>query len=373
MLKIVFISVLLFMIGCGVAQKKAPIVIDEPTYTLMYVKVDRAPFVKAEQVKVFTIIDGVASTSKGNIASTDLEDKQSEFRLYINSPNGKTIKILNIKPKYKYGMWLKSGKYHIEISAKKHVTYKIWVNLNQDINLAIALKRKKNVSLGFITWKQQVGIKYIDGLYWQDQAVNKKKKMNWNDAKDYCEKLVINNGKVDIDDFTLPTESELLSLSKSNSTLDYTGSICWSSSSDEEHVNFAKYVYINSKKNGWYNKKGTTHVRCVSRRNYPQKLSLLELTKLISKEKNYKFIDALESAVQIKYGKPIVKDVVYDSRKKNLSFTLKSQKYDSKKNYFYNKVHKIPMKFHPKTLKLNPVIQFEVINDKLIFKMIKSS
>ena len=373
MLKIVFIFTLLFMLGCGTTEKKAPIVIDEPKYTLMYVKVDRAPFIKSEQIKVFSIVDGVATTSKGQISSIDLEDKQSEFRLYVNSSNGQRIRILNIKPKYKDGIWLKSGKYHIEVSAKKHVTYKKWINLDKDINLTIILKRQENISLGFVEWKSQIGIKYIDGLYWQDQAVNKKKKMDWNDAKNYCENLVVNNGKVDIDDFTLPTESELLSLSKSNSLLDYSGSISWSSSSDKEHTNFAKYVYINNKKNGWYNKKGFTYVRCVSRRNYPQKLTLLELTKLISKEKSYKFIDALESAVQIKYGKPIVKNVVYNSRKKNLSFTLKSQKYDSEKNYFYNKAHKIPMKFHPKTLKLSPIVEFEVINDKLIFKTIKSS
>jgi len=373
MLKIVLASILLFMIGCGVAEKKAPIIKDEPKYTLMYVKVDREPFVKAEQVKVFSIADGVATTSKGQIQSTDLEDKRSEFRLYVNSPNAQKIKILNIKPKYEDGIWLKSGKYHIEISAKKHVTYKEWISLEKDTNIAIALKRKQNVSLGFVKWKSPVGIKYINGLYWQDQAVNKKKKMNWNDAKDYCQNLVVENGKVNIEDFTLPTETELLSLSKHNSELDYAGSICWSSSSDKEHTNFAKYVYINNKKNGWYDKKGVTYVRCVSRRNYPQNMTLLELTKHISKEKSYKFIDALESAVQIKYGKPIIKNVIYNSRKKNLSFTLKSQKYDSKKDYFYNKTHTVPMKFHPKTLKFNPVVEFEIINDKLVFKTIKSS
>ena len=373
MLKIVLISILLFMIGCGVAEKKISIIKDEPKFTLMYVKVDTEPFVKAEQVKVFSIMNGIATTSKGQIKSTDLEDKRSEFRLYVNSPNAQKIKILNIKPKYEDGIWLKSGKYHIEISAKKHVTYKEWVNIEKDTNLAIALKRKHNVSLGFIKWQSPVGIKYIDGSYWQDQAVNKKKKMNWNDAKDYCQNLIVKNGKVNIDDFTLPTESELLSLSKHNSELDYTGSICWSSSSDKEHTNFAKYVYINNKKSGWYNKKGVTYVRCVSRRNYSEKLTLLELTKHISKEKGYQFIDALESALQIKYGKPIVKNVIYNSKKKKLSFTLKSQKYDSKKKYFYNKTHNIPMKFHPKTLKFNPVVKFEVINDKLIFKTLKSN
>ena len=370
MLKVVFSITLLFIVGCGVVEKKVPVVKAEPKYTLMYVKVDKAPFVKAEQIKVFDVINGLATTSKGQISILDLEDKRSEFKLNINSPNAQEIKILNIKPKYKDGMWLEAGKYHIEISAKKHTTYREWIDLTEDKNIAVALKRQKNISLGHITWGLPVDVKYIDGLYWQDQAINKKKKMNWHDAKEYCEKLVVKNGKVKIDDFTLPTESELLSLSNSNSLLDYSGSICWSSSSDAEHTNFAKYVYINNKKSGWYNKQGTTYVRCVSSRNYPQNLSLAELRKLLEKDQKYTFLDALESAVQIKYGRPIVTNIIYDSKKKRVSFTLKSQKYDANKKYFYHETHTVPMKFYPKTLKNNPKIKFDIVNDKLVFKTI---
>lgn len=373
MLKIIFVTIALFIIGCGTPEKKMIVPKDEPKFKLMYVKIDKGPFVKAEQIKVFSVKNGLASTSKGEIAIRDLEEQRSEFRLSINSPNAQTIKILNIKPKYRDKMWLKKGKYHIELSAKKHTTYKKWINLQDDTNLAIALKRQRDILLGFVEWKPEVDIKYIDGLYWQDQAINKKNKMNWNDANEYCEKLVIKNGKIDIDDFALPTESELFSLSKHNSQLDYTGNICWSSSIDDRDTKFAKYVYINSKKNGWYNKKGKTYVRCVARRNYSKKLSLSELTKVLQKEKKYKFLDALESAVQIKYGKPIVKDVRYNSKKKSLSFRLKSQKYGSDKKYFYNKTHVVRMKSRPKTLKFNPVVEFKVINDKLIFKTLKSS
>ena len=374
MLKIILAILLSLLVGCTVKEKKAPTIIkkDEPTYTLMYVKVDRAPFIKSEQIKVFTVVDGIATTSKGQIPSTDLEDKQSEFRLSISSPNAKRVRILNIKPKYRDGIWLKSGKYHIEVSADKYITYKKWISFTKDTDLVISLKKQKNISLGFVEWKEEVGVKYIDGLYWQDQAVNKTKKMNWSEAKEYCQNLVVKNGKVEIDDFTLPTESELLSLSEHSSELDFAGSIYWSSSSDKKHTKFAKYVYINNKKNGWYNKEGVTYVRCVSHRNYPQKLALLELTKQISKEKGYKFIDALESAMQIKYGKPIVKNMIYNSIEKSLSFNLTSQKYDSNKKYFYDKSHSVPMKFHPKTLKLNPVVEFEVIDEKLILKTIKS-
>ena len=111
MLKIVFTATMLFILGCGPAQEKPPVVKDIQKFSLMYVKVDKDPFIKSEQVKVFDIINGLATTSKGQILITELEDERSEFRLYINSPNGKTIKILNIKPKYKDGIWLKKGNY----------------------------------------------------------------------------------------------------------------------------------------------------------------------------------------------------------------------------------------------------------------------
>ena len=371
MLKIVLFLLLILLAGCSVAEKKTPAIIkDVQTFKFMYVKVDKTPFIKSEQIKVFDVIDGIANTSKGQIPILDLEDKRSEFKLFVNSPNGSRTRILNIKPKYRDGMWLKAGKYHIEVSAKQYNTHKKWINLTKDTNLTIVLKRPKNISIGTVVWSTQTGTKYIDGLYWQDQAVNKSNKMNWHKAKDYCKRLVINNGKVDIDDFDLPTESELFLLSKSNSKLDYSGNICWSSSSDDKHTNFAKYVYINSKKNGWYNKEGTTYVRCVSRRNYPENLSLPQLTKLLQKKKKYKFLHALESAMKIKYGEPVIKNVVYNSRKKSLSFILKSQKYDANKKYFYNKKHTVPMNFHPKSLNFKPEVAFDVINDKLVFKSI---
>lgn len=371
MLKTVLTIIFIFLIGCSVTEKKPPIIVkNAPTIKLMYVKVDKESFIKSEQVKVFDVVDDIANTSKGPISIFNLEEQRSEFRLFINTPNGEKIKILNIKPKYEDGIWLQAGKYHIEVSAKKYQTYKEWIHLTQDTSLNIELKRQKNISVGTVTWSSQVGTKYIEGLYWQDQAVNKSNKMDWHKAKKYCKELVIKNGKTQIDDFELPNESELFSLYRSNSLLDYSGNICWSSSSDEKHLDFAKYVYINSKRSGWYNKTGKSYVRCVSRRNYPQNLSLLELAKLIQKEKKYKFLDALESSVKIKYGEPIVKNVIYDSRKKSLSFTLRSQKYDANKKYFYNKKHTIPMKFHPKSLKFKPEVIFDVINDKLVFKSI---
>jgi len=369
MFKIIVILILFLLNGCSVLKKKPLTIIeDEPTFKLMYVKINQEPFIKSEQVKVFNVINGIANTSKGQLSILKLEDKRSEFKLYVNTPNGKRVRILNIKPKYKDGIWLKEGKYYIEVSAKQHNTYKKWINLHKDTNLTIELQQQKNTSVGTIIWDSHVGIKYINGLYWQDQAANKNNKMNWYAANKYCQDLVIKDGKIDIDDFELPTEAELFSLHTSNSKLDYSKNICWSSSSDDKHINFAKYVYINAQKSAWYSKEGNTYVRCVSRRNYPTNLSLFKLTKVLQKEKKYKFLDALESCLKIKYGEPIIQNVIYNSREKSLSFTLRSQKYDSNKKYFYNNKHTVPMKFHPKSLKFKPKIIFNVINDELVFK-----
>ena len=263
------------------------------------------------------------------------------FQLYVQTPNGTRIRILNIKPKYKDGIWLKRGKYHIEVSAKKYITHKEWINLQKDTNLTIALKQKKDISMGFIHWRETDGLKYIDGIFWQDQAINKQRKMNWNNADRYCKNLQITiNKHILIDDFELPNEKELLKLRKYNTRLDYSGDIYWSAFTDEEHKQFAKYIYINKDKSGWYNKSGKTYVRCISRKHYPLNLPLLQLVKHFMKQEHYSYLDAYEFAVDLKYGKPVIKHVV-KAKNHTVKLTLRSQKYDSERNYFYYKNRRV--------------------------------
>ncbi len=287
------------------------------------------------------------------------------FQLYVQTPNGTRIRILNIKPKYKDGIWLKRGKYHIEVSAKKHITHKEWINLQKDTNLTIALKQKKEISMGFIHWRETDGLKYIDGIFWQDQSINKQKKMDWNNADKYCKNLQITiNKHILIDDFELPNEKELLKLRKFNTRLDYSGAIYWSSSTDKEHKQFAKYIYINKDKSGWYNKSGKTYVRCISRKHYPLNLPLMQLVKHFIKQEHYSYLDAYEFAVDLKYGKPVIKHVV-KAKNHTVKLTLRSQKYDSEKNYFYYKNHTVKEK---RDITVNPDIKFEIINNKLVFR-----
>jgi len=331
----------------------------------MYAKINKSPFIKGEKLKVYRTVNGIAITEKGKISLHDLEKHRSEFRLKVQTPNGTKIRILNIKPKYRDNIWLKRGKYHIEVSAKKHIMHKEWINLQKDTQLLIVLKRKKNISLGFIYWQEFKDVKYLNGIFWQDQAINKQKTMNWYQAKKYCSDLSIKiNPNFTVNDFELPNEKELLSLRKQSSIFDYIGSIYWSLSNDEKKSQFAEYVYMNNQKKGWYNKSGQMYVKCVSRKMYPTDLSLKDLTKYLMKKEHNSYLHALEKALNVKYGKPIIKYAKKDKKNK-IEFTLRSQKYDSNKHYFYYKVHKTNS---IKNIKTDPKIKFEIINDKLIYR-----
>ncbi len=302
--------------------------------------------------------------------------QRDEYFFCVTSPNATKIKILNIKPKYKDGIALKPGRYHIEASAKSFDTYREWIDITDDTNLIVQLKKTPLISTGFIRWEKLKGIKNINRFFFQDEIINETKKMNWDDANKYCTDLVIENNNQITDDFYLPSESELQLLSDNISLLDFAVTIYWSSTVDEEHKNFAKYVYINNKKAGWYNKRGSTHVRCVAKRDYSLDASVEKLTKQIMKEREKTKLEAIESAVNIKFGKPIVENIKYDDMKQTLSIRLKSSKYDASQKYYYDKVHTINLKDKDKdkikallyNSYVNPSIEFEIINGKPVFR-----
>lgn len=343
----------------------------------MYLKADKGSYKKGDKVEVFEIKENFAITADGKIELSLLENTRGEFRFRVLTPHKATIRILNIKPKYRDGMWLKKGMYHIEVSAPNCEIYKAWVKVSDDTTLNVKLK--KIISKGIVNWEQKKGVKYIDGLFWQDQVANLTNKMNWMDAQQYCSNLAIRNGKNIIDDFALPTESELKALLASTSLLDNVGSIYWSSTVDEKHDNFATYVYIDRKKNGWYNKRGSSYVRCVSRKNYPSNISINALAKVLQSENKSSYNEAMESALYIKYAKPIIKHILYDKKSKRFTFTLRSQNHDAKNNYYYHEVQTIQAKYRDsKKIKyllndsnFEPIIEFEILNDKLVFKNIK--
>jgi len=368
-----FITIFLtFLLGCSsfpYVEPQVEVQQKSSKQQTMYVTTTQNSFYRGQKVTLFEVVDGIAITSEGEIPFKYLEKERSYFRLTVHTPHKNArIRILNIKPKYHDGIWLKKGRYHIEVTLKGYIPYKKWINIAQDSDLMIRLKRGANLSMGFITWQKIEGVKYIDGLFWQDQAINKREKMTWHDAQGYCKRLKIKiTQSITLDDFTLPTDKELLALNKKRSQLDYTGSIYWSASTDKRHSKFAKYVYINSKKTGWYNKSGSTYVRCVSRKNYPLQLPLNQLTKYLIDKYNYSYLEAYELALNVKYGKPIVRNIKKLKNKK-IEFQLRSQKYNTDKKYFYNKLQRVEKE---KYMISNPnKIRFEIINEKAIFKNI---
>ncbi|MGF1826464.1 hypothetical protein L4D17_21375 [Vibrio splendidus] len=52
------------------------------------------------------------------------------FTVQTNAPNAK-IRVMNIKPRYKAGMKLPSGNYHVEVSASGYKTKRLWVSHNK--------------------------------------------------------------------------------------------------------------------------------------------------------------------------------------------------------------------------------------------------
>lgn len=68
--------------------------------------------------------------------------KDKLYSLSVNAePRNSTIKIKNIGPKFKQGIQLKEGSYHIEVSYKGYKTHTQWIKLSKDTTLSIKLKK----------------------------------------------------------------------------------------------------------------------------------------------------------------------------------------------------------------------------------------
>ena len=70
-------------------------------------------------------------------------------------PLNSKIRILNIKPKYKKGIKLRRGKYHIEISKKGYKTIHKWIEIkNKNLRLKVKLNKFHKKS----TKKKQINV-----------------------------------------------------------------------------------------------------------------------------------------------------------------------------------------------------------------------
>jgi len=85
------------------------------------------------------------------IAKKGNDRKSSMYTLsIISSPKSARIRILNIKPKYRSGIRLSKGAYHIEVSEIGYETLKQWINLTKNNSFYFSLKKKIISSRGKI-------------------------------------------------------------------------------------------------------------------------------------------------------------------------------------------------------------------------------
>lgn len=76
--------------------------------------------------------------------TTKVATSVGKYTFSINAdPVDATISILNIGPKYKHSMMLKSGKYHVQVSHSGYKTFKKWIRLNSEsLTYDVTLKKK---------------------------------------------------------------------------------------------------------------------------------------------------------------------------------------------------------------------------------------
>ncbi len=81
--------------------------------------------------------------TQGNEPTNSPLNAAGKNHLFVDTiPANANIRILNIQPKYYKGIELDPGKYHIEVSAKRYKTKKLWITLkDRDKSLSIHLNR----------------------------------------------------------------------------------------------------------------------------------------------------------------------------------------------------------------------------------------
>ena len=120
----------------------------------------------------------VNNNSSSNSKKTTINKK---YGLYVSTDKHATIKILNIKPKYKNGLKLKSGKYHLYISKQGFETQKFWTEI-KDKDLYISKKLKKKIPSMPIKKVSKIKSKttsYIQKIEVPQNATLNKDKKEW--------------------------------------------------------------------------------------------------------------------------------------------------------------------------------------------------
>ncbi len=78
------------------------------------------------------------------VVIVELESKKNKYSLMINlTPATGKIRIMNIAPKYNYGILLKPNKYDIYITNSGYHEYRKWIEVkDSDVNIDVVLQKK---------------------------------------------------------------------------------------------------------------------------------------------------------------------------------------------------------------------------------------
>jgi len=148
---------------------------------------------------------------------------KSSLNVYTN-PNDAKVRILNIGQKFYQGIELKSGRYHVEVSADEYETKKLMVTLVSGEDKSIDVRLKKRAVAPSSSYSSYGSAKEIEsdgrfvaydngtvkdtktGLMWASK--DNGEDITWKGAKRYCENY--RGGRYT--DWRMPTQDELAGL-----------------------------------------------------------------------------------------------------------------------------------------------------------------
>lgn len=88
----------------------------------------------------------ISGWNQGTTEEKLAKKKSQKGHLFVQTdPDNARVRILNIKPKFYQGIELKSGRYHVEVSAEGYETKKMWVALDTGEDKRVTLHLRKIV------------------------------------------------------------------------------------------------------------------------------------------------------------------------------------------------------------------------------------
>jgi hypothetical protein len=141
---LIFISCF-FAISCAPVQKHKVIAKDDQFFKFLEQEVEAAHQTRQQKMAI-----AQARQQKMAIAQAQLQELstfQAEKKFYhlkVNTrPLNSTIKVMNIKPKYRHNMSLAPGKYDILVQKKGYKPKRKWIEIiDRDLSIHIALEKE---------------------------------------------------------------------------------------------------------------------------------------------------------------------------------------------------------------------------------------